>query len=209
MARFNEILVGRYNRALQKLLSMKGAASLVTLSDELFAVYPFETGVENRYLEAWNRFGFGGFIGAPGAGNTAGFRLRNPLGSNVLAVIELLAPYQTVAGNTIVVAVQAITTDLASILSLVSSAFDSRGSSSPSLIGSITSGASTDPIPATGSVAQMALGASAPYTLIATVNQEIPVLPGHAIDVIAATTNSAFGISAFWRERFLEESERF
>src|SRR6266851_4747570 len=57
MARFNEILVGRYNRSLQKLLSMKGQAVMPQLASELQPTFSFFSGAENRYLESWERFG--------------------------------------------------------------------------------------------------------------------------------------------------------
>ena len=57
------------------------------LSSELQASFPFFNGVENRYLEGWDLFGF--LIGAlpGGIGNRSAIRLRNPVASNVLVVI--------------------------------------------------------------------------------------------------------------------------
>src|SRR5216684_1967801 len=89
MARFNEINVGRYNRALQKLLGMKGEASVPILASEIAPSFVLPYGVENRYLEQWNRFGLGMNVTAT-AGNQSAFRLRNPAGSNVIAVVEVL-----------------------------------------------------------------------------------------------------------------------
>ena len=57
MARFNEILVGRYNRLIQKLFGMKGDAALFQFSTEMMAVLPMFMGNENRYLESWTLFG--------------------------------------------------------------------------------------------------------------------------------------------------------
>ncbi len=88
MARFNEILVGRYNRMVQKLLSMKGTATLVTFSDEAMAVLPLFYGAENRYLEGWDRFGVAVGTAAGAAGNRTVWRLRNPTNSNVVTVVE-------------------------------------------------------------------------------------------------------------------------
>src|SRR5713226_5812707 len=95
MARFNEILVGRYNRMLQKLFSMKGAAPMPQLASELAPTINFFSGVENRSLEAWNRYGLLLSITAGAATNSL-LRIRNPSTTNVIAIIEKL----TVNNNT-------------------------------------------------------------------------------------------------------------
>src|SRR5712664_282468 len=86
MARFNEILVGRFNRALQKLFSMKGGPPAAQLASEITTNVQFnQMGNDFRYLEGWDIFGNQIFLAAS-VGNTAGYRLRNPGGSNVIAV---------------------------------------------------------------------------------------------------------------------------
>ena len=90
MARFNEILAGRFNRALQKFLSMKGGPPAAQLASEIGAMFVFNRmGADFRYLESWNRYGVTFTIGGV-ALNQGTFRLRNPLGSNVIAVVEKL-----------------------------------------------------------------------------------------------------------------------
>src|SRR5258707_13299714 len=90
MARFNEILVGRYNRFLQKLFSMKGGPPSAQLATEITPNLNLFNGIENRYLESWFRYG-----AAPGlaavVGANPGFRFRNPAGSNVIAMVEKLS----------------------------------------------------------------------------------------------------------------------
>src|SRR5882672_510048 len=88
MARFNEILVGRFNRSLQKLFAMKGGPPAPQLASEVSVNHQLLSGVENRYLEGWNRFGVSVQVAAGGAGNRSAFRIRNPKGSNVIGVIE-------------------------------------------------------------------------------------------------------------------------
>src|SRR5262249_21216739 len=89
MAIFNEILVGRFNRRLQKLTGIKGMAPAPQLSSEIMAVIPLFFGVENRALESWGRFS--AFAAATGgAGQSAGFRIRIPGSTNVVVVIEKL-----------------------------------------------------------------------------------------------------------------------
>src|SRR5258708_24193061 len=68
---------------------MKGDASLFQFSTEMGGYLPFFSGVENRYLEGWDRFGL--FRGQGGlAATSTNFRLRNPVGSNVMIVLEKL-----------------------------------------------------------------------------------------------------------------------
>src|SRR5437867_11264948 len=86
MALFNEILVARYNRALQKLLGLKGAPPSPQLSPEIDVTLSAPGGVEERYLWGWESFGFAQTTGAVAEQNTA-FKLRNPPTSNVIAVV--------------------------------------------------------------------------------------------------------------------------
>src|SRR5258708_40367383 len=87
MARFNEILAGRYNRYLQKLFVLKGGPPSAQLASEVMPTFSFFTGVENRYLAGWDRFG-NSSSQAGVAAVTSGIRLRNPLGSGTIAVDE-------------------------------------------------------------------------------------------------------------------------
>ena len=203
MARFNEILVGRYNRLLQKLLSMKGPASLVTLSDEAMAVFPLFSGVENRYLEGWDRFRI---TWNPSAivGQTLSTQLRNPTGSGVIAVLEQIS---------------------ASAGALVGVDISQQGGN-PADLAVIGAGFRLDPRTkrvATSLVISSGAGAilannqyriSVPtgvpdVQVIITENQEWTLLPGDAIRFTAEATNVAIGIDCCWRERILEDSELF
>src|SRR5260370_32873282 len=88
MARYHESLVGRYNRMLQKLFGMKGGVVAPQLASEISAAFPLFSGVENRYLESWNRFT--SVVNQVAlAGTPAQWQLRNTT-SNVIAVIEKL-----------------------------------------------------------------------------------------------------------------------
>ena len=90
MARFNEILAGRLNRAIQKFTSMKGEPPAPQLSGEMVPVFPLFWGAENRYLEGWQRFGFLILPNAAGVGNVNAYRLRNPAKSGVVAVVDVV-----------------------------------------------------------------------------------------------------------------------
>src|SRR5438034_3476406 len=101
MARFNEILVGRYNRFVQKLLSMKGDAPVPQLASEFQPIIPTFSGVENRYLEGWDRFSIT-LSQTAVAAQTNGLQFRNPAGSNVIAVFEKWAFLSNGVGDTFV-----------------------------------------------------------------------------------------------------------
>src|SRR5262245_7573687 len=89
MALQNEILVGHFARGLQKLTAIKGPAPAVQLGGDIVPVIPLPLGVEYRALDSWNRFS-GAINITAGAGQVGGVRLRNPLNSGAIAVIEKL-----------------------------------------------------------------------------------------------------------------------
>src|SRR5260370_26890559 len=90
MARFNEILVGRYNRFLQRLLSMKGGPPAPQLASEIQPQMDVEAlPVELRFLLGWHLYQNTVSQGAS-VGNAAGVQIRNPLTSGAVAVITSL-----------------------------------------------------------------------------------------------------------------------
>lgn len=206
MARFNEILVGRYNRLVQKLFSMKGPASLVTLSDEMMPVFPLFHGAENRYLEGWNRFASAQNIAASAA-NTSCLRLRNPTGSNLLVCVEKVSVAFSLADTTNALFRGTATTDLGTVGSVLR--MDSRGNPNSSAILSVQNNAATAP-PLTGGLAMWGTFAAANtlQEIIYQEDQELPLLPGDAIQMQAGNVNEGLLVSIWWRERFLEDSER-
>lgn len=205
MARFNEILVGRYNRCIQKLFSMKGPSSLVTVADEMMPVLQFFHGVENRYLEAWNRFGAS--IGVAGvAAVTSAWRMRNPAGSNVTAVVELMTIQSAVVDTNLTLFHGTTTLDLTSVAALSLTRMDPRGNPQP--IMQISSGTSQPGLPSSAAYWSAPFGAQGFLNVIFTQNQEITILPGDALQIQTSAVNDTLTVSVFWRERFLEDSER-
>src|ERR1700731_3905542 len=89
MARYNEILVARYNRYLQKLLGFKGGPPAAQLSSEIMPTLGIHRpgSRENYYLEGWDTFWFTRAAVSVG-GITNVQRLRNPAGSKVIAIFE-------------------------------------------------------------------------------------------------------------------------
>ena len=207
MARFNEILVGRFNRALQKTTGIKGAASTPVLASEIVPSWALFWGAENRYLESWFRYGQFFLSGGAVAAQNQGLRLRNPSTSNVICVFEKLAFSEfSVADTNVSVQVQPRSTDLTTIFNLGANArFDPRGQPTSILIFSNQTNAPAG----TGTKFACAVGVNAPpIDAIVTDIQEFPLLPGDAIDVFTSAVNLTMGCTFFWRERFLEESER-
>jgi hypothetical protein len=209
MAKYNEILVGRYNRFMQKLLSMKGPACLSQLAGELQPSLPFFNGVENRYLEAWNRFAAAMQLAAGAAGNKSSVLFRNPVGSNVIAVFEKILDANNGAAaqlNAMILAPS--TVDLATLQSTAIGRLDARAGS--------TAGSSL--ILSKTNVAPAIIGANAQWIwnvavsqnldLVVFEDQEVTLLPGDALQIFTVAAAVPLTDSFVWRERLLEDSER-
>jgi hypothetical protein len=208
MARFNEILVGRYNRFLQKLLTLKGGPPAPQLSSEVGVTFNLFNGVENRYLEGWNRFAWS-FLAGPTAAQTNGLRLRNPSGSNVVAVIEKITVWASGSATVPLVSIGDNNPDLETSASPAPAPLDNRQ-------GTLANHTSTL-IASTGALspASQRIIWQGSNTTVANVsdviwdeNQEIPILPQRSITVQQIQVNTQLSAAFFWRERFLEESER-
>jgi hypothetical protein len=209
MALINELQVGRFNRLAQKLLSMKGHAAVNTLSPELsFAVNPFH-GAENRYLESWDLFGVT-VAQAAIVGQVAVFSLRNPAGSNVVAVVTRAQLVDGAAGtaaatDTLALARNA-TTDQNNLTAALG--WDLRGRPSSSLIFSNNTGA---PAATGGTLLGIASQTGAVNATLEFIPgggiNEIPLMPGTALRMAASANNIAALGGFWWRERSLEDSE--
>lgn len=204
MAFFNEIGAGRYNRLIQKLFNMKGGPPARQLASDVAMVMPFFAGAELRYLEGWNRFGQVATTVAS-VGNISQLRLRNPTGSNVIAVIEKIFVFNLGgAADQPVLSQGAVLGDLGNIITPTNMRLDPRGNPQPALIFSQTQGA-------TGALAvnlwslPLAVGQTA--ECIVTDIQEFPRLPGDGIHYQSGLTNQQCSMAVWWRERALEDSE--
>ena len=186
---FNEILVGRINRWVQKLLVIKNTA-LRSLSPELQTVLPIFSGVEERYLQGWNRFTISSGTIAAGAAVVSGMRLRNPIGSGILVVVEK-----------VYITPQAVD----AIVNAANCRIDPRGNPTPTAI--ISTGTLASP-QATNASFDMLVGPTFnPSEWVATTNQEITVMPGDAFTPQCRLVNTAVAVAILWRERPLESSE--
>jgi hypothetical protein len=210
MARFNEILAGRYNNALKKLLSMKGPAPAPQLGGEIGPTLSMFYGVENRFLEEWSRFGLYLTITA-GAATASLLRIRNPLASGAVAVVEKMV----VANNTAAAQQYNIrhgnadTSDALVVnTAAVTQRWDSRGRPGTAMVVSSNSGQVASP-PSPGVTKDITtLVINSAWAFINDENQEMLLLPGDAMDVFISGLAVTMDVAWTWRERALEESEK-
>jgi hypothetical protein len=206
VARYNEILVGRYNRQFQKLFSMKGDAPSPQLAGEIQPGFPLFSGVENRYTEGWETFSIGVFVAAVAA-DFGACSFRNPTGSGMIAVVESLlvigdgthadAPnWQRFEDNA----------DEASAVNTVTTRLDGRTRNQPSIV--VSKG---NPVSIVGTLLQQGIITvnNQGWWFIFTDIQEAPLLPGSRYRIQSNIANQAITVSARWRERTLEDSEKF
>lgn len=210
MARFNELQVGRYNRYFQKILSMKGRASVVTLADEIIPVLPISAETEDRFMQGWDSYALGDAV-AGVAAQQGVYALRNPAGSNVVAVITRLN-IQVSAADIIVVRMQnGNTSALAGGTAGIAAVnLDTRSPRrAATLINAFLNSAAP---PNLGQpIAQMKTGAggATPVEMcINTPQDEIPLAPDTHLEILTFSVNNSMQVTVRWRERFLEDSER-
>lgn len=215
MAVYNEILAGRFNRFVQKLLSIKGPTSLVAMSADLQFQHPVHSGAECRYLEGWDVFGRTIAMVAPGAGNQLQMQLRNPTGSGIVAVVTRAIWEESAATNTSI----SVNSGLAVILSANQVdqntldpriGWDQRGRPSSTCILSHNTAA---PAALGGNFQNIMVGSAAAFVLVDMIlpveSEEIALLPGAIIQLSAGNLNTGALGGLHWRERPLEDSEKF
>lgn len=203
MARLNEIQVGRFNRFFQKLLAIKGGPPVPSLGPELTPTFPLRNGVENLYLESFERFAFA-IVVAGVAGDTSDLQLRNPTGSNIVAIVEKAVVSAALGGEYELQFGQPGTSDLATIG--VARSLDTRARPKPSSI--VSSGTPVGGRQIGNTIIFAQLPGNGYIDFVGNPNQEILLLPGDAIEMQSDTLAQTAFFSVYWRERFLEESER-
>lgn len=206
MAGFNEILVGRFSKFIQKHFGMKGPQAVSTLSPDVMAAILFRNGVENLYLEGWQRFGM--WTNQPGvASNLSECVLRNPATSGVLAVLEkVLVTVPTT---------ETVHFDTGSALAGVDKGtvytpqiLDRRGGAQTGSALVLTSGSTLGgQIVGTTILGLAQLLANTPWDFIWYENEEILLLPGDGAQVEGETVNTALAVGWIWRQRPIEDSE--
>jgi len=207
MALYNEILAGRYNRALQRMLGIKGEAPAPQLAGEVAATLAMFYGAENRYLEGWNRFIIAASTGVVGAGNRGAVRIRMNIASGVIAVIEKLSVLKNTATSTPILMVDSVATPMPTevVTNQGARSLDARQQQTNSnAIVSISTnfgilGVQAFILPCTVSV---------PYEMITFEDQELPLPPSTQITVADDILADGLTVSFQWRERPLEDSEK-
>lgn len=219
MAMFNEILAGRYNKALNAVFGIKAGAPAPSLGGDLVPGYAIDERAEERYLYGWNRWACSVSL-TGGAAAAAYLTLRNKPNSNVIAVIERIrwvlqndAAAQTFqigknnsgfAGG-----------DLAAVLCQLDPRQNSPGSQTSAL--DVQTNITQAGLPAIQFVEVTVVGANSGtfvQDIIFTHNQEIALVsrsdPNTGSDQLligVATVNKQCGITVWWRERVREDSE--
>ena|SRR5215475_6269335 len=202
MALHNEILSPRHNKFLTKLFSMKGPAPAPQLATDIQVGHPIFHGVENRFLESWNRFGFF-FIDAPGVGLNSNIILAMPSGSRVIAVVEKIVAYTTVAGQIEIQFGQGAPA-AGAITGRATDGRISTGFGGSSLVPAFQH---TNALQIGTTIVRYATFALTPVEVIQHEDHEIVISPGDRINIEDNTNNDNFSCSVWWRERPLEESE--
>jgi len=202
MARFNEILVGRYNRFLQRLLSMKGGPPAPQLASEIQPQMDVEAlPVELRFLLGWHLYQVTISQGAV-VGNTSGVQLRNPLTSGMVAV---LTSVQISPGATENIDISqtfgGVTADLTNVFN--GQRVDSRAKPNSSLSLSSFQAVDLAGLIFIGQIPSPAL----PYEFLNKEYDAIPMFPGHTIRIVGSVINTALNVHFKWRERAIEEGE--
>ncbi len=202
MARIDEILVGRYNRLFQKLFQIKGSGPRPTVMPEIGGQIQLFHGSENRYLEGWERFGFSVSFAAGGVGNINHLRIRNPVPSRVVAVLEKVFIGNGATSDTPFFEQGAGITDFAAVAS--PAPFDIRGRPGSAMIVSSQQAAAAG---AGSTRLNPTMLSNSILDIISTDIQEIPLLPGTLAQLRGTSANIVQNFAFWWRERALEESE--
>ena len=207
MALYNEILAGRFNRFLQKHLSMKGGPPAAQLQGDIGSNIAFYTGIESMVHQSWDTYGSQLSVAAVAAQNGA-IRLRNPVNSGFVAVIfKILAVNVGAAADTPQISQNGpnFITDLTTPIVFTVQRLDARCKPTPGLIGS-----SQNNFAVSGNlIGRIGLGIGASGDFMNVDDQEIPLLPGDALTYSTVTVNQQATITWWWRERPLEDSEKF
>src|SRR5215472_3369261 len=178
MARYNEILVGRFNRGVQKLFSMKGEAPAPQLSSDIQVVHSLYTASDRLYLEGWNSFA----AESPQAAVAAQFgfiQLRNPAKSGIIVhVIKAFVVPRGIADRLSLYVISPSIAQGATVSPLAR--LDNRYAASPSALATVGTSASPNTNGALMWVTNVLAGSDKVVDAIVTNEQALPLLPGDA-----------------------------
>jgi hypothetical protein len=205
MAQYNEILTGRYNRFVQKLLGMKGRPPAPQLSGDVQLSLQLFSGIENRFLEQWGRQSATA-VAPVSAALASGGSLRNPPTSNVLAVLEKVSVATTGAAEEIDLSMAATINDLATAFATIPLDTRQPAASQSPLIASTNSNATG--AAALAPIARVLILPNVTYDFIADTDQQFVLTPGNAVRLTSTVANQNMLVTFWWRERPMEEGEK-
>lgn len=199
-----DVWLGRFNRWVEKLFNAKGGPTVLDVDPGIQVTLPLHpVAAEERYLQGWGRYAGANQV-TGGAAQFGQMQLRNPVGSNVVAVVEKLSVTNfTTPGVSVGLGIGPKTTDLTTI-SAAAFRIDTRANPLPTCILSLT----TNGVNPTSGQWQIGIpAAGTTYDFIITVNQEISLMPGDALLFFDNNTAQLSQKTFQWRERALEQSE--
>lgn len=206
------VWVARYNRWIERKFNIKGGPSVIDV-DPNISVQLGEPPADERTLASWDRYAVSSTLAAPGAGNRAGMRIRNPNGSNTIAVLEKILVGAFSAADQPFLTVASGPGDLTSTVSTANTRLDNRSRPNPTMIVSSSSGVVGAPVVGV-TLQQTAIPSPGNYDFVQGINQELPLLTssqvqanGDAFTVYSNVLNQALIVTFMWRERGLETSE--
>jgi hypothetical protein len=202
MAKYNEILVGRYNRYLQRLLSMKGDPPAPQLAGEIAPQFEIEQiAAELRFLMQFDRY-----IGGPNSiatgGVTSSTQIDNPASSGVIAVIEKWQISTDVATRVDLSVSYAAITAETNVFAMVRVDGRTKNTNCPIRI---SSGTGFTSLP-TG-VGGFYLPANSEIELVQDQNQELVISPGQSWRIVTTAVLVNLYTVMIVRVRALEEGE--
>lgn len=197
-----DVWLSRINRSLEKLFNVKGGPTLVDIDPALRAVQQIGSGVENRYLEGWNRF-IGSFAVAAVAAQFSRALIRNPANSNVVAVLESIYPFGATAQVDMGIENAQPSLGTVQAAGTLLRRLDARsGFSDAVCILSSDTNATQNP-----GAAFVPLRRNTSAEVIVTANQEITLLPNDGWWMVSDVVNVQLLVNIIWRERPIEQSE--
>ena len=207
MARYNEILVGRFNRMLQKHFGMKGEPPAPQLASEISPNLNMADWWSRDILALHGFIPFGNILTiAAVAAQDSAVQLRNPANSGIVAVIDKLVLRAGVAATTITLGINASAANLTTLAPTVRSLDGRQSNTGSSCILSGQNNVFGGGLP-TAFADPEALLAGQDYDFILNEHQSLPLLPGDALVARSDQVNVTLAVTLLWRERVLEENE--
>lgn len=197
------IYVARISQWIEKRFSAKGGNVITDIDQSAVVQLPWESGVEDLYLKGWNRY-IASFAVTAVAAQFSRALLRNPTGSNVIAVVESLwlnpstaVDYTLENSQPDLATVQAPGTQLRRL--------DARsGFTDATCV--VSSDNNATQFPGSANVI-MRRGINSFPEVFVNATQQWTLLPKDGLWIVSDVVNTNLQANVQWRERALEQSE--